>query len=140
MEADTEQNTGLEVEGIEPHPEKEDTQIITFKDRRSAEQVCRYSSLPASYVFANHILQFVFTGSEIPNVGTVALSWYSAPGGNTPATFIKSENDVLDAKMEGGDESHHHHHHGAAAAGGDHRMDDDSYDLAEDDEGRWLPE
>lgn len=48
--------------------------------------------------------------------------------------YIKSAEDGLDVKMES-DDSHHNHH--AVAAGGDHRMDDDSYDLAEDDEGRW---
>lgn len=48
--------------------------------------------------------------------------------------YIKSVDDGLDVKMES-DDSHHNHH--AVAAGGDHRMDDDSYDLAEDDEGRW---
>lgn len=79
--------------------------------------------------------QFVFTGSEIPNVGTVNLSWYSAPGG-TPVPYIKSIDDGLDSKMEN-DDNHHNHHVTTTAAGGDHRMDDDSYDLAEDDEGRW---
>lgn len=49
---------------------------------------------------------------------------------------MKSTDDGLDAKMET-DDSHHNHHVTAAVAGGDHRMDDDSYDLAEDDEGRW---
>ncbi|RPB16399.1 hypothetical protein P167DRAFT_602586 [Morchella conica CCBAS932] len=113
-------NTGLEVEGIEPHPEKDDTQIITFKDRRSAEQ-------------------FVFTGSEIPNVGTVSLSWYTPPGGSSNLTpTFKPADEGMDVKMEASEELHHPHH--PATGAGDHRMDDDSYDLAEDDEGRWLPE
>lgn len=50
---------------------------------------------------------------------------------------MKSTDDGLDAKMETDDSHHNHHVAVAAAAGGDHRMDDDSYDLAEDDEGRW---
>lgn len=91
-------------------------------------------SLHLSRTLLTNTSQFVFTGSEIPNVGTVNLSWYSAPGGSTPAVYIKSAEDGLDVKMES-DDSHHNHH--AVAAGGDHRMDDDSYDLAEDDEGRW---
>lgn len=127
----------MEVEGIESHPEKEDTQIITFKDRRTAEQVGSSCSSAARH-FTNLVppLQFVFTGSEIPNVGIVTLSWYSAPGVSAPAPYVKMENDGLDAKMESSEETHHHHHQ-TSAAGGDHRMDDDSYDLAEDDEERW---
>lgn len=76
-------------------------------------------------------LQFVFTGNEIPDVGTVTLSWYTTPGSAAPTPYVKLDNDGLDAKMEGGDD------HQTTAPGGDHRMDDDSYDLAEDDQERW---
>lgn len=40
------QNNGIELEAIEPHPEKEDTQIFTFRDRGNAEKVCPTPSPP----------------------------------------------------------------------------------------------
>lgn len=72
-------------------------------------------------------------------MGTVSLSWYTPPGGSSNLTpTFKPADEGMDVKMEASEELHHPHH--PATGAGDHRMDDDSYDLAEDDEGRWLPE
>ncbi|CCX30959.1 Similar to Uncharacterized RNA-binding protein C902.04; acc. no. Q9USP9 [Pyronema omphalodes CBS 100304] len=100
-------NNGIELEAIESHPEKSDTKIFVFQDRRNAEK-------------------FVFSGNDIPEVGTVSLAWFNAP--LPPVSVPKQEldTDMMDA---GASDSYHHH-----------QNNDDSYDLAEDDEGRWLPE
>ncbi|KAI5781448.1 hypothetical protein EDC01DRAFT_238266 [Geopyxis carbonaria] len=106
-------NNGIEVEAIEPHPEKEDTQIFTFRDRRNAEK-------------------FVFSGNEIPSVGTVSMAWHNVPlppqpvkpaHASAPAA-APANNEEGDTRMAEAD-SHHHH------------QSEDAYDLADDDEGRW---
>ena len=73
----------------------------------------------------------MFSGNEIPNVGTVIMSWYNAPVSikPPPATSANQQDDG-DAHM--GDANTPSPHHV--------KMEEDSYDLAEDDEGRWLPE
>jgi RNA-binding protein 26 len=109
-------NTGLEVEGIEPHPDKDDTQIVTFKDRRTAEK-------------------FIYTGNDIPNVGEVTLAWFNAPPPN-PSPSKSEDPSRMDTEENGtsaASSSAIHHHH---INSNDHG-DDDVY---EDDEGRWLPD
>ncbi|KAF8544958.1 hypothetical protein BDD12DRAFT_377500 [Trichophaea hybrida] len=103
-------NNGIELEAIEPHPEKDDTRIFTFQDRRNAEK-------------------FVFSGNEIPNVGIVSMAWH-----NAPVTIKPSPSAPPSAGDDNGDT-----HMADANTSSDHG-NDDSYDLAEDDEGRWLPE
>ncbi|CUS13526.1 unnamed protein product [Tuber aestivum] len=114
-------NTGLEVEGIEPHPDKDDTQIVTFKDRRTAEK-------------------FIYTGNDIPNVGEVVLAWFNGPSSNPPpnksedpSRMDTEENGTSSTAVAAASSSALHHHH---INSNDHG-DDDVY---EDDEGRWLPE
>ncbi|RPB01210.1 hypothetical protein L873DRAFT_1842571 [Choiromyces venosus 120613-1] len=123
-------NTGLEVEGIEPHPEQDDMQIVTFKDRRTAEK-------------------FIYTGNDIPNVGEVTLAWFNSASTSNPSPNKSEDPNRMDTTEENNNSTthpsssaaasssstmhHHHHHHINANDPGD----DDVY---EDDEGRWLPE
>lgn len=97
----------LEAVPVEPHPEKKNTLIFTFLDRRNAEK-------------------FVFMGNDIPDVGTVIMAWH-----NSPVTIKAPSTDASgDTHMAESDTPPPHNV----------KMEDDSYDLAEDDEGRWLPE
>jgi hypothetical protein len=54
------------------------------------------------------------------------LAWFNAPLPPVSAPKQELDTDMMDA---GASDSYHHH-----------QNNDDSYDLAEDDEGRWLPE
>ena len=114
------------MEGIEPHPEKDDTQIVTFKDRRTAENVILPPSPPFPGVSQADMLQFIHTSAEIPSVGEVSLGWYNVPSGPLSA---KQSEERAEIKMEQPEDQH-------SIPTGDH-ADDDVY---EDDEGRWLPE
>ena len=49
-----------EFEAIEPHPDRPDTQVVTFKDRPTAE----------AFMYGNH---------DIPAVGKLDFAWFNAP-------------------------------------------------------------
>ncbi|KAL9130545.1 MAG: hypothetical protein Q9217_001313, partial [Psora testacea] len=64
-----------EFEAIDTHPEKPDTQIITFKERNTAES-------------------FVYGPKDIPSVGKLAVSWYNAPSNSTKLAATTENGDV----------------------------------------------
>ena len=67
-------------EAIEPHSENPNTQIVTFKDRRTAEK-------------------FMFGSKDIPGVGKVELAWVNGPLPSVASSAVKSEHDS-DGKMK----------------------------------------
>jgi RNA-binding protein 26 len=69
----------------------------------------------------------VFAGNQIPDVGTVIMAWYNNP------VSIKAP----PPQETGGDT---HMSEANSPPPQNIKMEEDSYDLAEDDEGRWLPE
>lgn len=97
-----------EFEAIETHPDKPDTQIITFKDRPTAEG-------------------FMYGTKDIPSVGKLEYTWYNAPSVSISATAKPTNPDGGDVSMGGasvdGDNGQ------ALAAEVD-------YDVAEEDD-RW---
>lgn len=106
-----------EFEAIEPHAEKPDTQIVTFKDRKTAEK-------------------FMYGTKNIPNVGTVELAWVNTPlppvkptvsvDVDGDATMGNSSTNGESLKRRGGD--------GHTAAPEVVEVD---YDVAEEDD-RWM--
>ncbi|KAI4194585.1 MAG: hypothetical protein LQ348_002610 [Seirophora lacunosa] len=103
-----------EFEAIEAHPEKSDTQVITFKDRKTAER-------------------FMHGVKDIPGVGAVELAWVNGPlvpAGK--ATVVRGGDAEGDATMgnsnaNGGPPPH---------ASGVENVEVD-YDVAEEDD-RWM--
>jgi len=101
-----------EFEAIEPHPDRPDSQTITFKDRSTAES-------------------FMYGSKDIPSVGKVELTWFNTPlptvslpvkqdltaNGDLERSSIGAVGDAMDK--------------GAAA--------EVDYDVAEDDD-RWMVE
>jgi len=75
----------------------------------------------------------VHLGNDIPNVGTVIMAWFnSTPTGSAVKTPTGSaSHDNFDTAMADVGTPLHQQNV---------KMEEDSYDLAEDDEGRWLPE
>lgn len=97
-----------EYEAIEQHAEKPDIQIVTFKDRKTAER-------------------FMYGTKNIPSVGKVELAWVNTPPPVRPATKQEGDDDAVmgNADTNGGQPSTT-----AEAAEVD-------YDVAEEDD-RWL--
>jgi hypothetical protein len=81
--------------------------------------------LPSANVSQANMPQFIYTSTEIPNVGEVSLGWYNVPSGSPSAKHLEERAEI---KIEPEDQH--------SVPTGDH-ADDDVY---EDDEGRWLPE
>ncbi|KAK4690823.1 hypothetical protein P7C71_g6049, partial [Lecanoromycetidae sp. Uapishka_2] len=96
-----------EFEAIEIAADKPDTQIITFKDRLTAES-------------------FMYGGKGIPSLGKLELSWYNAPSVSAPASAKPATLDG-DLSMGGADADGDTGHPVPA------EMD---YDVAEEDD-RW---
>ncbi|KAL8742833.1 MAG: hypothetical protein Q9184_008187, partial [Pyrenodesmia sp. 2 TL-2023] len=106
-----------EFEAIEPHGEKSDTQIVTFKDRKTAEK-------------------FMYGTKNIPNVGMVELAWVNTPlppvkptasmDVDGDATMSNSNTNGESVKRRGGD--------GHTTAPEAVEVD---YDVAEEDD-RWM--
>jgi len=102
----------FDFESIEPHPDRQDAQVIVFKERYIAEG-------------------FIGAATKIPNVGPVELSWVANPPINmTAVDFTPTKQDQIatddDNKMEVLE-------NGSA----DFRNADMDYDVA-DDEDRWM--
>ncbi|KAF8461682.1 hypothetical protein BDZ91DRAFT_369450 [Kalaharituber pfeilii] len=127
-----------EFESIEPHPDKEDTQIVTFKDRATAEK-------------------FVHAGPHIPNIGKVDMAWVNpttnisssavSTANATSATSVTSATTTTARTTTTGkdgitsstqDLKHEDIVSGHGAENGKLGVED--YDLADDDESRWLAE
>ncbi|KAI5783160.1 hypothetical protein DFH27DRAFT_276175 [Peziza echinospora] len=119
-----------EFEGIEPHPEKEGVQVVTFKDRMTAEK-------------------FVHGGSYIPNIGKVELGWVNTPlppvksvansSSSNAANADSSSNDV-EAKNGGAAASTAANTASTTTTTTATQQAVEDYDLADDDEARWLAE
>lgn len=99
-----------EFEAVEAHAERPDTQVVTFKDRKTAER-------------------FIYGPKNIPSVGTVELAWVNAP---SPPVKTSEKGDVDgDAMMSNSNNpSGEQHTTNAEAAEVD-------YDVAEEDD-RWM--
>lgn len=63
-----------EFEAIETHPDRPDTQVVTFKDRPTAE----------TFMYGIH---------DIPLVGKMDFAWFNAPSVSGQATLKQSEAD-----------------------------------------------
>ncbi|KAL9104029.1 MAG: hypothetical protein Q9163_000968 [Psora crenata] len=96
-----------EFEAIDSHPEKPDTLIITFKERKTAEV-------------------FLYGPKEIPSIGKVEFGWYNAPVNNPTKPASMSGNGTVDMSGGGAGEDHE-------AEKGPVEVD---YDVAEEDD-RW---
>ena len=101
-----------EFEAIEPHPDRPDTQVVTFKDRPTAE----------AFMYGNH---------DIPAVGKLDFSWFNAPGLSGLPTPKQSEADG-DVGM-GGTRGADDHHAAAAERGTTLANAEVDYDVAEDE-------
>ena len=97
-----------EFEAIEPHPDRPDTQVVTFKDRHTAE----------SFMYGNH---------DIPLVDKLDLAWFNAAGVSGRPVPKQSEVDV-DIGMGGTRVDEHHADKGAALAN-----TEVDYDVAEEE-------
>ncbi|KAL8886448.1 MAG: hypothetical protein Q9215_005854 [Flavoplaca cf. flavocitrina] len=97
-----------EFEAIEQHAEKPHTQIVTFKDRKTAER-------------------FMYGTKNIPSVGKVELAWVNTPPPVRPATKQDGDDDAV---MGNADTNGNQPSTTAEAAEVD-------YDVAEEDD-RWL--
>ncbi|KAL8938322.1 MAG: hypothetical protein Q9216_003960 [Gyalolechia sp. 2 TL-2023] len=98
-----------EFEAIEAHAEKPDTQIVTFKDRKTAER-------------------FMYGTKNIPSVGAVELAWINTP---LPPVRPTEKGDVdEDTIMSSSNPSGEQPTTNAEAAEVD-------YDVAEEDD-RWM--
>lgn len=113
-----------EFEAIESSAEKPDTQIITFKDRYTAER-------------------FMYGTKNIPSVGTVELAWVNTPlppvmrqnvekGGDADGDAMMVGNVRNDGSVGGGGEQQQHGMVTTAEA----NVEVD-YDVAEEDD-RWM--
>lgn len=93
-----------EFENIEANPDRKDSQVITFKDRFTAEKL-------------------MYGSTEMPSVGKVEFAWVNTPlPAVTPTTKVH-DGDVHMADQEAG----------SAMADGARTADVD-YDVAEDDD------
>ncbi|KAL8653570.1 MAG: hypothetical protein Q9210_002009 [Variospora velana] len=101
-----------EFEAIEPHAEKPDTQIVTFKDRKTAER-------------------FMYGGKNIPGVGAVELAWVNSP--LPPAKAMVTVKGDADGDATMGDSGNAN---GGTHASGVENVEVD-YDVAEEDD-RWM--
>ncbi|KAL8708868.1 MAG: hypothetical protein Q9220_006324 [cf. Caloplaca sp. 1 TL-2023] len=99
-----------EFEAIEPHADKPDTQIVTFKDRKTAEK-------------------FMYGTKDIPSVGKVELTWINTP--LPPASTATKVNDGDDTTM-GNAKSN-----GDRQATMTEAAEVLDYDVAEEDD-RWM--
>lgn len=98
-----------EFEAIEAHAEKPDTQIVTFKDRKTAER-------------------FMYGTKNIPSVGMVELAWVNT---RLPPVRGTEKGDADgDAMMSNSNPGEEQHTTNAEAAEVD-------YDVAEEDD-RWM--
>ena len=97
-----------EFEAIEAHPDRSDTQVVTFKDRPTAES-------------------FMYGNQDVPLVGKLDFAWYNVPGGSGQATLKQSETDG-DRGMGGTRVDDHHADKGTALAN-----TEVDYDVAEDE-------
>ena len=104
-----------EFEAIETHPDKPDTQIITFKDRPTAES-------------------FMYGTKDIPSVGKLEFSWYNAPSVPTQSTAKQNGPDGDgNITMRGGSADGDH----AEADSGTVLAAETDWDVADDDERNW---
>ncbi|KAI9769759.1 MAG: hypothetical protein M1840_003752 [Geoglossum simile] len=101
-----------EFENIEHNPSRSDSQVITFKDRFTAEK-------------------FIYSGSDIPGVGKVDLSWINTP--LPPVAANKQTQEVFTLPLSSATS-----HDGGDAADGDMHKTTEDYDVAEDDDDRWM--
>lgn len=97
-----------EFEAVEAHPDRSDTQVVTFKDRPTAE----------TFMYGKH---------DIPLVGKLDFAWFNAPGVFSQPTLKQSEADG-DIGMSGTRVDDHHADKGTALA--NNEVD---YDVAEDE-------
>ncbi len=97
-----------EFEAIEVHPDRPDTQVVTFKDRPTAE----------TFMYGNH---------DIPLAGKVDLAWFNGPVVSGHPTPKQSEADG-DIGMGGTRVDDQHADKGTAL--GNTEVD---YDVAEDE-------
>ncbi|KAI9757241.1 MAG: hypothetical protein M4579_003541 [Chaenotheca gracillima] len=108
-----------EFEHIEQDPDRRDSQLITFKDRFTAEK-------------------FFYGTTEIPSVGKVEVSWVNTPlpPVTLPAPNAASPSAGTSSMDKGGDESMQD----PGMAGGDDSHKNEDYDVAEEDDDRWMVE
>ena len=105
-----------EFEAIESHPDRPDTQVVTFKDRPTAE----------AFMYGNH---------DIPAVGKLDFAWFNAPALSAQPISKQSEVDG-DVGMGGTrmgmvvDDDHHAAERGTVLANANAEVD---YDVAEDE-------
>ena len=97
-----------EFEAIEAHPERSNTQVVTFKDRPTAE----------TFMYGIH---------DIPLVGKLEFAWFNAPGVSGQPTLKQSEADS-DTGMGGARVDDYHADKGTSLA----NIEVD-YDVAEDE-------
>lgn len=97
-----------EFEAVETHPDRPDTQVVTFKDRPTAE----------SFMYGSH---------DIPMVGKVDFSWFNAPVVSGQPTPKPQEADG-DTGMSGTRVDDHHADKGTPLAN-----TEVDYDVAEDE-------
>lgn len=97
-----------EFEAIEAHPDRPDTQVVTFKDRLTAET-------------------FMYGNQDIPLVGKLDFAWFNAPGVPAQPTPKLMEADG-DTGMGGTRVDDHHADKGTALAN-----TEVDYDVAEDE-------
>ncbi|KAI9667052.1 MAG: hypothetical protein M1829_005593 [Trizodia sp. TS-e1964] len=102
-----------EFENIEPNPSRPDSQIITFKDRSTAER-------------------FMYGPTELPSIGKVELSWVNTPSAasllpssttNPLPAPSKAPSPAFDTPMQDTHEAD--------------AIKQEDYDVAEDDD-RWI--
>ncbi|KAF6220650.1 hypothetical protein HO133_003083 [Letharia lupina] len=97
-----------EFEAIEGHPDRPDTQVVTFKDRPTAET-------------------FMYGVHDIPLVGKLDFAWFNAPGVSGQPTPKQAETDG-DTGMGGTRADDHHADKGTVLAN-----TEVDYDVAEDE-------
>ncbi|KAL6719919.1 hypothetical protein ACLMJK_001840 [Lecanora helva] len=93
-----------EYQSIEPHPDHPDSQLVTFKDRPTAEA-------------------FMYGNKDIPNVGKVEFSWYNAP--SSAPSNVNAKRADADGNIGTGDAD-------ADTGGGNKGQQVEDYDIAED--------
>ena len=114
MTGPTTQGIG-EYESITPHPDRpENTQVITFKDRFTAEK-------------------FIYGTKDVPSVGKLEFEWIDVP--LPPAKVVKKDDG--DTGMTGASaDGNNGMDKGMGMGGGGAEVD---YDVAEEDD-RWMVE
>lgn len=109
LETDVVEMQGVgEFEAIEGHPDRPDTQVVTFKDRPTAET-------------------FMYGVHDIPLVGKLDFAWFNAPGVSGQPTPKQAETDG-DTGMGGTRADDHHADKGTVLAN-----TEVDYDVAEDE-------